>query len=150
MRLELGKPCKNCPFSVAETRIRFSCRERAEEIEEHAYRNGFPCHLSATLDDEDEDAGYEFGPNTQHCAGAALMFLNEGYETWPGIDNRDLPEGWLNRLLPNLDAAFACAEDFFEANASAGEARRAETTKIGSVHEHATAEGGDAHTEGDR
>jgi hypothetical protein len=128
MRLQLGKPCKNCPFGVAATRIRFSCRERAEEIEEHAYRNGFPCHLSATLDEDDEDAGYEFGANTQHCAGAALMFLNEGYETWPGIDNRDLPQSWLEKLLPNLDTAIACAEDFYEANeASAIEARRAET-----------------------
>lgn len=116
VRLQLAKPCKNCPFSVAETRIRFACRERAEEIEEQAYRNGFPCHLSATLDEDDEDAGYEFGPNTQHCAGAALMFLNAGYDTWPGIDNRELPESWLRKLEPNLGLAFANEEDFFDAN----------------------------------
>jgi hypothetical protein len=116
MRLQLGKPCKNCPFGVAETRIRFACRERAEEIEEHAYRRGFPCHLSASLDEEDEDAGYEFGPNTQHCAGAAAMFLNAGYDTWPGIGNRELPESWLRKLLPNLHMAFENDEAFFAAN----------------------------------
>lgn len=116
MRLQLGKPCKNCPFSVADTRIRFSCRERAEEIEEQAYRRGFPCHLSATLDEDDEDAGYEFAQNTQHCAGAALMFLNAGYETWPGVDNRELPERWLKRLTPNAHLAFENEEAFFAAN----------------------------------
>jgi hypothetical protein len=118
MRLQLRKPCKNCPFGVAETRIRFACRERAEEIEEHAYRNGFPCHLSASLDDDDEDGGYEFAGDgsTQHCAGAMLMFLNEGYDTWPGIDNRELSAKLVERLAPNLHMAFACAEDFFEAN----------------------------------
>jgi hypothetical protein len=116
LRLQLGKPCKNCPFSIAETRIRFSCRERAEEIEEQAYRQGFPCHLSATLDEDDEDAGFEFGPNTQHCAGAALMFLNEGYDTWPGIDNRELPASWLKKLEPNLRLAFLNSEQFFDAN----------------------------------
>jgi hypothetical protein len=116
VRLQLAKPCKNCPFSVAETRIRFSCRERAEEIEEQAYRNGFPCHLSATLDEDDEDGGYEFGPNTQHCVGAALMFLNAGYDTWPGIDNRELPESWIRKLEPNLHLAFKNEEAFFDAN----------------------------------
>ncbi len=116
MKLQLVTPCKNCPFSVSETRIRFSGRERAEEIEEHAYRNGFPCHLSATLDEDDEDGGYEFGPNTQHCAGAILMLVNEGYNTWPGIGNRDLSEKYVERLAPNLHRAFACTEDFLAAN----------------------------------
>lgn len=116
MRLQLSRPCKNCPFSVAETRIRFRCRERAEEIEELAYREGFPCHLSATLDEDDEDAGHEFGPNTQHCAGAAIMFLNESYDTWPGIDNRELSEAFCSKLSANSHLAFDSAEAFFAAN----------------------------------
>jgi hypothetical protein len=118
MRLQLARPCKNCPFSVAETRIRFACRERAEEIEELAYRQGFPCHLSATLDEEDEDAGYEFkrDGSTQHCAGAMLMFLNAGYDTWPGIDNRELSSAFVERLAPNLRLAFENEDAFFEAN----------------------------------
>lgn len=78
MRFDLQKPCRNCPFRTDETAIRFACRERAEEIENSAYRNGFPCHLSGEIDDDADDAGYEFGPNTQHCAGAMIMYLNRG------------------------------------------------------------------------
>ena len=120
MRFDLAKPCKNCPFGIAKTRIRFSCAERAEEIEETAYRNGFPCHLSAVLDeDNDEDGGYEFGPNTQHCAGAAITFLNGGYDTWPGIDNKELKEKVVARLMANSRMAFDSSEEFIEANRSA-------------------------------
>jgi len=78
MKFDLTTPCKNCPFRTDATAIRFACRERAEEIEESAYRNGFPCHLSGVIDDDDEDAGYEFGPNSQHCVGATIMFLAGG------------------------------------------------------------------------
>ena len=119
MRFDLKKPCKNCPFGVADTRITFSCRDRAIEIEEQAYRQGFPCHLSATIDDEDDDAGYEFGPNTQHCAGAAGMFINSDYYGWPGIDNDDelaeriaahMGEGGLAMCFANDEAFFAANE----------------------------------------
>ncbi|MFN4296739.1 MAG: hypothetical protein ACK4FB_07835 [Brevundimonas sp.] len=78
MRFDLKTPCKNCPFRTDETAIRFQCLERAEEIEESAYRNGFPCHLSADLEEDEGDAGYVFGGNTQHCAGALLMFARHG------------------------------------------------------------------------
>ncbi len=90
---KLKRPCKNCPFSPLDSRITFANRERAEEIEETAYRNGFPCHLSAinTQEDEDgnenEDGGYVFGPKTQHCAGAIMMYIAGGESEWPGIDN---------------------------------------------------------------
>lgn len=91
MRFDLRIPCKNCPFANRDTRIKFACRERAEEIEELAYRQGFPCHLSAVERDEvidgDEETFFDFGENTQHCVGAIGMFLNDGYDTWPGIDN---------------------------------------------------------------
>lgn len=88
MEFDLKRPCKNCPFRTDETAIRFACRERAEEIEESAYRNGFPCHLSAHIDEDDDDAGYEFGEGTQHCAGALLMYLR-------GDDAGNVPFGWL-------------------------------------------------------
>lgn len=114
MRFNLRKPCKNCPFSKASTRITFSCEERAEEIEEHAYRQGFPCHLSATLDEDAEDAGYEFGPNTQHCAGAIGMFLNEGYDSWPGTGNREIDA---SKYEIAMSDSFECAADFISANA---------------------------------
>lgn len=82
MKFDLKAPCKNCPFRNDDTAIRFTCRERAEEIEESAYRNGFPCHLSADfIEDDDgeyEQGGYVFGENTQHCAGALLMYLLDG------------------------------------------------------------------------
>ncbi len=90
----LKRPCKNCPFQPTLHAITFRGEERAEEIAEQAYRYGFPCHLSAidTSEDEDgnenENGGYEFGPNTQHCAGAIMLFLSDGSECgWPGIGN---------------------------------------------------------------
>lgn len=100
---QLKRPCKNCPFAPVKTRITFSCKERAEEIAESAYRNGFPCHLSAkdTSDEDEEGGGYVFGANTQHCVGAIMMFLSDGNESgWPGIFNdEDLAE----RLSEHVD-----------------------------------------------
>ena len=124
MRFDLKKPSKNCPFGKAETRIRFACRERAEEIEESAYRNGFPCHLSAHNDSDEDpegEGGYVFSADgsTQHCAGAAGTFLNDGYDSWPGIDNdEDLGERLAQQI--DLSACWDSCEDFFAAN----EARR--------------------------
>lgn len=83
MRFDLKAPCKNCPFRTDQTAIRFYNHERAEEISESAYRNGFPCHLSAEIDEDDEEPGYEFGENTQHCAGALIMFARHGDGTLP-------------------------------------------------------------------
>lgn len=118
MRFDLKTPCKNCPFRTDETAIRFACRERAEEIEESAYRNGFPCHLSANVDDDDEDGGYEFkrDGNTQHCVGALIMYLNEGEASTPGTGN---DENLFERLSERLDweaPVFESIEDFLSAS----------------------------------
>lgn len=118
MRFDLKTPCKNCPFGIGETRIKFRCRERAEEIAEHAYRNGFPCHLSAMIDEDDDDAGYEFGPNTQYCAGHAGTLINGYYTEWPGVDNDDeLVERLAGQI--DLDACFESEEAFISANEDA-------------------------------
>lgn len=120
MRFDLTKPCKNCPFGVAETRIKFACAERAEEIAESAYRNGFPCHLSADYDEREWVDGFVFGGNTQHCAGTIGMFLNDGNSEWPGIDNDDeIATAASERLWEALDMCFASEEAFIEANRSA-------------------------------
>lgn len=123
LKHDLKLPCKNCPFANTPDRITFACRERAEEIEESAYRNGFPCHLSAVHLEEDDDplgeGGYVPGPETQHCAGAAAMFLNGGYDSWPGIDNdEDLAAKWSERLYESgaLKVAFQSVEEFLDAN----------------------------------
>ena len=111
----LRKPCKNCPFAPTSDRIVFSCKERAEEISEGAYRNGFPCHLSAddTSDEDEEGGGYVFGKKTQHCAGAVMMFIRDDNECgWPGIGN---DEGLAERLEAGLDWAaphYQSEEDF--------------------------------------
>lgn len=123
MRFDLKVPCKNCPFSSGPHRITFACRERAEEIEETAYRQGFPCHLSATdTSDEDEDGGYEFAPDgsAQHCAGALAMFINDGHDSTPGTDNdEDLFDRLRGQLAEAFPLVFQSAEEFFEANANA-------------------------------
>lgn len=122
MRYDLKKPCKNCPFRNDETRIRFSCRERAEEIEEQAYRLGFPCHLSAEYIDDDEtpdgeSGGYYAGDNSQACVGFIIMTLKEDDSSaWPAIYNdHELAE----KLLGQVDMStpvFGSAEEFFQAN----------------------------------
>ncbi len=125
MRFDLKVPCKNCPFRTGPSRITFACKERAEEIAETAYRNGFPCHLSAidTSEDEDgncnEDGGYEFDPEgtTQHCAGALAMFINGGEDCWPGVDNDDeLVERLVDQLVDAFPLVFESEEAFIAAN----------------------------------
>lgn len=129
MRFDLKRPCKNCPFGKAETRIIFRCKERAEEIAEQAYRTGFPCHLSADYDDDEdgEGGGYVFGAETQHCAGALGTFANE-YRmmggSWPAIDNsEEMAEQIIERMGDEgLAMCFESEQDFIEANASSDDA----------------------------
>lgn len=124
MKFDLKTPCKNCPFRNDETRITFAGKERATEIAESAYRNGFPCHLSAIDTSEayeamgiEDQGGYEFGENTQHCAGAIIMFLHDSYGSpWPGIGN---DEDLMETLAMQMDMeapVFQSEEEFIEAN----------------------------------
>ena len=115
----LKRPCTHCPFRSDATRLRFAARERAEEIEESAYRNGFPCHETALHIEDDVfgDGGFFFGPDSQHCAGYSIMRLKESEDgAWPGILNDgDVVE----RLGNHLDFSapvFETVEQFFEAN----------------------------------
>ena len=115
-RYDLKTPCKNCPFRNDETRLRFFNRERAEEIEDTAYRNGFPCHLSAKLEEDESGDGYVFGENTQHCVGYIIMQLKEGSGPWPGIDN---DEDLMDVLANQIDwgaPVFERTEDYLDAN----------------------------------
>ena len=115
MRHNLKKPCKNCPFADRETRIVFQGKERAAEIEEQAYRYGFPCHLSAELVEDDEgEGGYVPGAKTQHCAGAIGMHLNAGYTEGPGVGNKEPPGDY----GPAQAVAFPTVEAFIDANAN--------------------------------
>lgn len=111
MRFDLKKPCLNCPFRSDATGIRFSSRERAEEIEESAYRHGFPCHQSAaSTEDDDEDGGFVFAANgrTQHCIGALMVHINDGFDSTPGTgNNAELFE----RLRDRLDWTAPVFED---------------------------------------
>ena len=119
MRFDLKEPCTHCPFRSDETRITFRGRERAEEIEEIAYRQGFPCHLSADCDENSltGEETFVFGDQTQHCAGYLLLQLHDGGGTpWPGIRNDD---DLADRLAEQLDwnaPVFENVEEFLEAN----------------------------------
>lgn len=108
MRFDLKGPCKNCPFRTDATAIRFACHERAEEIADSAYRNGFPCHLSAEVDEDDDEAGYEFGENTQHCAGALIMFARHDDGTLPFAA---LPEARQDEIRDRLEWAAPVYDD---------------------------------------
>lgn len=119
MKFDLKTPCKNCPFMNTKDGIKFSCRERAEEIEETAYRNGFPCHLSAVdTSDDDEDGGFVFGEDTQHCAGALLVFLKDGYENG-NVPFEWLPEKQQDRIKQRLNwkaPTYESVEEFLDAS----------------------------------
>ena len=120
MRFDLKSPCKNCPFRSDGTGIQFACRERAEDIEESAYRWGFPCHRTATLVEDspyEERDGYHFGEDTQYCIGHAIFELHNGCQTpWPGIGN---DEDLVSRLLDQVDMTapvFQSREAFLDAH----------------------------------
>ena len=115
---DMKRPCLNCPFRTDETAIRFAARERAEEIEETAYRYGFPCHTTAELIEDDEGSStFVFGDRSQHCVGYAIMRLKAGdCHGWPGIGN---DEDLAARLSERVDfdaPVFDSEEDFFAAN----------------------------------
>ena len=115
---DLKRPCTHCPFRSDETGIRFFNRERAEEIEESAYRNGFPCHLTAVYVEDDffGNSGYHMGDESSHCAGYTIMQIKEGNGPWPGIDN---DEELLARLEDHIDwdaPVFDSVEDYLSAN----------------------------------
>ena len=125
-RYDLKTPCKNCPFRNDDTRIVFAARERAEEIAEGAYRNGFPCHLSAEYieDDLGDTDGFEFGQDTQYCAGHMILMLKDNCEgAWPGIDNDEGLVEWVaDRIGDYWNApVFETEEDFINANSEEDE-----------------------------
>ena len=122
-RFKVKQPCRNCPFRNDETRIRFRGRERAEEIEEHTYRRGSPCHETAETHEDPltGDESFWFGEHSSHCAGYIVIRLKSnggGGAPWPAIDNDDeLSEALSEHLGPWLDMpVFENEEEFFRAN----------------------------------
>ncbi len=124
MKWDLLRPCAACPFNRgSSTRITFRNRDRAEEIEEIAYREGFVCHEHAATveklvegnieefyDDREDGSG-------QHCAGALIMYLRShgGNIPFEWLDE-DEQDRITNRLDPQADVfddetEFVCAQD---------------------------------------
>lgn len=119
MNFDLKKPCKNCPFANTKHRIKFACKERAEEIEETAYRQGFVCHKHGTTVEHEEGDHIDFAPDGsgQHCAGAILMYLKSGCTG--NIPFENLSEEEQARVEENLDwsaPVFESEEAFITAN----------------------------------
>ena len=127
-RWDLIRPCENCPFANAPNRIKFAAESRAREIEEHAYRNGFPCHEHADWVEEEDDplGGGGAYPrqdgSSQHCFGAIAMYLQGGMGgniPWENAveDDEDLEGYWWDRAeLDALSLVFQNEEEFFAAN----------------------------------
>ena len=91
-KFQVTRPCPHCPFRTDGRPIRFGDRERAEEIEEQAYRRGFPCHETAECpsDPNTGDEGFVFGKTTSHCIGYVILRLKaDGGAAWPGVGNDD-------------------------------------------------------------
>ena len=125
MRFDLKKACKHCPFAQTPERITFACRERAEEIEEIAYREGFVCHQHAEHHEgpDGESDGYHFryDGSSQHCFGALAMYLNAGGANIPWEHATEADPGleayWWSRAAPaSLRTIFEDEEAFLDAN----------------------------------
>lgn len=125
MKFDLVRPCKYCPFRNDETRITLQCRERAEEIAETAYRQGFPCHETAEYLEDDtgyEEEGYYATEESQMCGGFIAMKLKEQdvppsfRENEEGMDEEEL----FCKLESKVDflnlPVFESEEEFLEAN----------------------------------
>ena len=124
VRFDLIRPCKNCPFSNTEFRITFQCRERAEEIEEIAYREGFVCHEHSEHREDHEGSGsfhFSHDGSSQHCFGALAMYIKDGganvpWEYATGADS-ELESRWWSRADPEaLKIIFDDEESFLAAN----------------------------------
>jgi len=120
VKFDLIRPCEHCPFRTDEGRISFAGRERAEEIEEIAYRQGFVCHQHAecvehTDEFGDEGEHYDFRDDgtSQHCFGALYMYIRDGGANVPWEHATEEDEGladrWWQRV--DLDAAAVVFED---------------------------------------
>lgn len=127
MKFDLIRPCENCPFADTPTRIKFAARERAEEIEETAYREGFVCHDHAEFVDEDDEGFREEGfhprldGSSQHCFGAVAMYLKQSTANVPWQEaieeDEDLEERWWSRVDMNaLATIWEDEEAFMDAN----------------------------------
>ena len=131
MKFDLIRPCENCPFSTGAQRITFQGRERAEEIEEQAYREGFVCHEHADCVEDDDylltPGGYypRLDGTSQHCFGALYMYLRQGSANVPWehaiADDPALEERWWQHLTleQTIAAKKSVWEDedaFFKAN----------------------------------
>jgi len=120
MNFTLKRPCENCPFTTKESRIKFACKERAEEIAEIAYRQGFACHVTGEDFEDRDGSGYiDFASDgsSSFCGGALLMFLKEGTEP---VQFERLNEYKKNVIRNRLDwdaPVFESEEDFINANA---------------------------------
>lgn len=124
MRFDLKKACKHCPFANTPDRITFQCRERAEEIEEIAYRQGFVCHQHAEeVEDHEGFGSYHFSHDgsSQHCFGALAMYLRDGGANVPWEHAIDADPGlevrwWSRANADALATCFANEEEFLKAN----------------------------------
>ncbi len=125
MRFDLKKPCKHCPFANTPERITFMTRERAEEIETLAYRQGFVCHEHGEAHEATDwdDGGIDFRADgsSQHCFGALAMFIKDGGSSVPWEaatdDDPELEDRWWSRAdRAALATIFDDDEAFLDAN----------------------------------
>ena len=121
MRFDLKRPCELCPFVNTDRRITFACRERAEEIEEIAYRQGFVCHEHAECieDDLETDGFYpRVDGSSQHCWGAIAMYVKNGDANvpWEMMSDKAQNRWWDRADMKALKTVFDGVEEFLEAN----------------------------------
>lgn len=71
MKYTMTQPCAQCPFTN-KLKKGFTLKRLNEFAQ-----GEFPCHKTATLDEDDEGGGeYEANEKSVHCAGA-LIFLEK-------------------------------------------------------------------------
>ncbi len=100
MKLDLKKPCSNCPFRTDIKQYLYV--ERREELASVLSSGGaFSCHKTNSVD---EEGGTIETAESQHCAGALIVLENE----------REKPDdaGCLRNNLARVSARFG----FFNPN----------------------------------
>lgn len=113
MKLDMVRPCDNCPFR---SDIRpYLRRGRSAEIAASLLDHDqcFPCHKTVDYDHDDEP---EHSPDQQHCAGAMIWLSHQQMPNqWMRIMRRlgMFDPGRLDMTAPvySTRAAFVAAEE---------------------------------------
>jgi hypothetical protein len=116
MNFDMTRPCDNCPFR---TDVKpFIGASRAIEIV-GGLDGCFPCHKTTKFDQDEAGPQHVPHDDEQHCAGALIMQLKEG---WLGQMGRIAERtGWDSGAMDLGSPVYESREEFIAAHVEAEE-----------------------------